>query len=86
VPGGHDKCVPKWRITLTFAQFRAVPGTVCKSPTTVFPGSNPGPATKTAGQARRESRACRPAGQVFSTVGAGCAGRAPGLGITQVGR
>jgi hypothetical protein len=45
-----------------------------KSPTTVFPGSNPGPATKTAGQARHDSRARRHAGAVSSTVGAGCAG------------
>jgi len=45
VPRDHVKCVPKRRITLTFAQVRAVPGRVCKSPTTVFAGSNPGPAT-----------------------------------------
>jgi hypothetical protein len=30
VPRGHVKCVPKWRITLMFAQVRAVPATVCK--------------------------------------------------------
>jgi hypothetical protein len=30
VPGGHDKCVPKRRITPMFAQVRAVPATVCK--------------------------------------------------------
>jgi hypothetical protein len=42
---GHVKCVPKWRMTLMSAQVRAVPGRSVKSPTTVFPGSNPGPAT-----------------------------------------
>jgi hypothetical protein len=45
VPQGSVKCVPKWRITLMFAQVRAVPGRVGKSPTTAFPGSKPGPAT-----------------------------------------
>jgi len=31
VPRGHAQCVPKWRITLTFAQFRAVSATICKA-------------------------------------------------------
>jgi hypothetical protein len=30
VARGHVKCVPKWRITLMFAQVGAVPGRVCK--------------------------------------------------------
>src|SRR5215471_2455512 len=30
MPCSHVKCMPKWRITLAFAQFRAVPAMVCK--------------------------------------------------------
>jgi hypothetical protein len=38
VPRGHVQCVPKWRITLMFAQVRAVPGRVCKIAGDSLPG------------------------------------------------
>jgi hypothetical protein len=34
---GHVKCVPKWRITLMFAQVKAVAVTVCKIADDSFP-------------------------------------------------
>jgi hypothetical protein len=41
VPRGHVKCVPKRRITLTFAQVSAVPATVCKTADDSLPRFEP---------------------------------------------
>jgi hypothetical protein len=58
--------VPKRHWTPALAQVRGFPSGVCKSPTTVFPGSNPGPAAKN----RRSSPVHAP-GQAIGGSGAG---------------
>jgi hypothetical protein len=67
------RAFPPGRDTGMRRRSRCFRGGSVKSPTTVFPGSNPGPATRAAGQARCTHRAWRREGAVPDTAGAACA-------------